>query len=87
MDTGKFLIDLERWTEQLQEGDANRAERHLDQVYHLGASLVASKEFQAVWAERRQQPLGHTVLEDFCEFLRTVARAETQQRGILTLRS
>lgn len=81
MDTRKFLVELERWTEHLQQGDVNRAEQHLDTVYHLGASLVASKEFQAVWAERRKTRLEPTLLEDFREFLRAVTRAEVQQRS------
>ena len=79
MDTKKFARELLQWTEQLCDGDVNAAEPHLDRVYHFGASLVASKEFQALWTEQRKELLEPKVLEDLCAFLRTIAAAEAQQ--------
>jgi hypothetical protein len=79
MVTGKAIAELVRWGEAAAEGDSATAERHLRQFYHLGASLVASKEFQAAWRSKWNEPLASGRLQDACNLLETIAGVESNQ--------
>jgi hypothetical protein len=47
MCTNKVITELGNWAHLVCNGKGELADQHLHAFYHLGASLVASKEFQA----------------------------------------
>jgi hypothetical protein len=79
MVTCNVVAELVQWGRATTEGDAEAAARHLRQFYHLSATLVASKEFQAAWQAKRQKPLEPALIEEACDLLAVIAQFEADQ--------
>jgi hypothetical protein len=79
MDTHKAIAELARWAGAACEGNAEAAERHLRQFYHVGAALLASKEFQASWLATQKTRLEPSQLEQTCALLSAIADVEASQ--------
>jgi hypothetical protein len=79
MVTGNVVEELVHWGRAVSEGNAKAAGEHLRQFYHLGATLVASKEFQAAWRVKRHKPLEPAQLDDACDLLTMIAEVEADQ--------
>ncbi len=75
MDTHKAIAELARWAGAACQGNAASAEQHLQQFYHIGAALVASKEFQASWLATQKIRLDPRQLEDACACCRRLPRS------------
>jgi hypothetical protein len=67
MITNKAIGELADWAGSALRGDAASADAHRRRFYHIGASLVALREFQLRWQQNH-----HTRLE-------TTARIEAEQ--------
>jgi hypothetical protein len=84
MVTGRAIDELVRWGQAASRGDFDSSEQHLRQFYHLGAALTASKEFQAVWRNKRHEALEPAKLQDACDLLEMIACVESDQLGTLS---
>jgi len=71
--TNQAITELGRWAVASSEGDSAAAEAHLQQFYHIGSSLLASKEFQSFW---RLEPEHFELL---CKVLTSIADIEAGQ--------
>ena len=76
-----FVGEVQLWSKAVQAGDMATAERHLTQLYHLGASLVASKEFQGLSMDRWSRPVEQQVLENMRQFLGLVQAASAAEKA------
>jgi hypothetical protein len=83
MVTDNAIAELIRWGQAAFEGDFGVSEKHLRQFYHLGAALVASKEFQLAWRSKWQEQLAPGKLQDACHLLEMIADVEAAQRAAL----
>jgi len=79
MVTGKAIAELVCWGQAASKGDPELSEKHLRQFYHLGASLIASKEFQAAWQSKQNEPLAPAKLQVTCDLLEMIAEVEASQ--------
>ena len=79
MVTSRAIAELDRWAEAAQAAALDDSEKHLRQFYHLGAALVASKEFQSAWQSAGHRSLAPSQLTDTCELLRIMAQVEADQ--------
>ena len=79
MITNKAIAELERWATAASEGNVAAAEDHLQQFYHIGAALLAAKDFQAGWLAAHKTRLDPHQLEDTCALLSAIAEAEANQ--------
>jgi hypothetical protein len=83
MVTGSAIVELVCWGQAASKGEFEGSERHLRQFYHLGAALVASKEFQAAWQSKQNEPLAPAKLQDTCDLLQMIAEVEANQTATL----
>ena len=83
MDTHKAIAELARWAAAAATGNSNEAQQRLRQFYHVGSSLVASKEFQAHWQARHHARLEPAQLEDACKLLGAIAEVESIQLALI----
>jgi hypothetical protein len=79
MDTHKALAELARFAGAAAQGNSSDAGQHVRQFYHLGSSLVASKEFQSRWQAKHRGRLEPQLLDDACRLLLAIAEAEAAQ--------
>ncbi len=79
MITDRVIKELLAWSQAAVQGDAAAARTHLQQFYHLGSSLVASKEFQAWWQKSAPGPLQPGQLDLSCKLLTAIADVEADQ--------
>jgi hypothetical protein len=77
--TNQAIAELRRWAAASSDGDAENAESHLQQFYHVGSALVASKDFQAYWREKGLDRLEPDQFELVCKVLRAIAGLESGQ--------
>ena len=77
--TNKAIAELGRWAVASNDGDAEAAESHLQQFYHIGSSLLASKEFQLHWREKQHERLEPEHFELLCKMLTSIAEVEADQ--------
>jgi hypothetical protein len=77
--TNQAIAELGRWAVASNDGDLPAAEAHLQQFYHIGSSLLASKEFQSQWREKEGARLEPEALELLCKILTAVAAVEAGQ--------
>ena len=79
MFTNKAIAKLRDWACAAQEGNGALAKQHLEEFSHLGASLLASAEFQ----QHCQDLYGHGFAPDdaecACKLLDAVASTEVHQ--------
>jgi hypothetical protein len=79
MDTHKAIAELAGWAATAANGDAERAEQHVQQFYHIGSSLIASKEFQSLWKAKYHARLEPGQLDEMCNMLAAIADVEASQ--------
>jgi len=79
MVTDRAIVELVRWGQAASEGEFEAADGHIRRFYHFGATLVASKEFQAAWQAGGHKPLSPAQLDNVCELLGVIARVEANQ--------
>jgi hypothetical protein len=77
--TNLAIAELGRWAVASSEGDSAAAEAHLQQFYHIGSSLLASKEFQSFWRQKESQRLEPEHFELLCKVLTSIADVEAGQ--------
>jgi len=80
MQLTSFVNEVGRWAAEVERGSAHGAERHLDQLYRVGASLVASREFQSLAMEQWRHPLDQQVLENVRLFFHLVQAASVREQ-------
>jgi hypothetical protein len=76
MITNQAVKELADWAEAIKQRNGESAGDHLQQFRHLGASLIASKEFQKHFKEQHECRIEPEELECFCRFLATIAEVE-----------
>ena len=79
MKTNKAIEEMSRWATSAIRGDRSAAEEHLRAFYHLGASFVASGEFQGHWKQSKETRFDPEHLDSVCKFLATIAEIEAHQ--------
>jgi hypothetical protein len=79
MVTKKAVEELAEWAAAAIQGDRALAQDHLQQFRHLGASLIASKEFQNYFEQHHGCTIEPNELECFCTFLAAIANLEAGQ--------
>lgn len=80
MQLAPFVGELNSWSKAVQASDLKAADRHLSQLYHLGASLVASKELQKIAMDEWHHPIDQQVIESLRQFLALVQTAIVLER-------
>lgn len=76
MITNQAVEELASWAATIKQWRRDEARGHLQQFRHLGASLVASKEFQNHFQEEHDCRIEPAEFECLCKFLATIAEVE-----------
>jgi hypothetical protein len=79
MVTNKVIEELIGWAEAVKSCDLEKAGGQLQQFRHLGASLIASKEFQQGFEDKHGCRIEPRDLACFCQFLDEIAQIEAHQ--------
>jgi hypothetical protein len=79
MFTKKAVAELADWAAAAAQGNRELAQDHLQQFRHLGASLIASKEFQRHFEQQHGCKVEPDELECFCKFLGAISNIEADQ--------
>lgn len=79
MITNQAIEEMGHWATAAQQGRFEDAKTHVQELYHLGASFIASHEFQEVWEKAHGERLEPSALDCFCKFLNTIAEIEANQ--------
>jgi len=79
MITKRGLDELKQWLEAAHAGRGDDAKQHLMQFYHIGASFIASEEFQQRCLSLFNVRFTQTDLERTCHLLDVIASVEVHQ--------
>jgi hypothetical protein len=79
MITNQAIEEMGHWATAAQQGRFDDAKTHVQKLYHLGASFIASHEFQNVWEKAHGERLEPPALDCFCKFLNAIAEIEANQ--------
>jgi hypothetical protein len=80
MQSDTFVEELRCWSVEVQSGNLSNAQKHLDKLYQISASLGASKEFQKLAMGRWGHSMDQQVIENLRLFLGLVQAANDLQK-------